>query len=253
MIDHTNLEDYVDPILFEAENNHFDPDGPFYLSLAQQMGGGVLELGCGTGRITIPLAERGIDITGLDVVAEMLAYARSKSGDLPIQWVEADVRDFHLGRQFNLICAPGSVFEHLLDRKDQEAFLACVREHLAVDGVFVIAIRFPKPSAMENVAEEQDWFAYEDENGRSVRVSGTDAYDPLRQIRHETAYRRWLDADGKEVTRRARLALRFVFPQEMEALLHYNGLTVRHRYGDWDSSPVTNESSQIIYICEKSN
>jgi SAM-dependent methyltransferase len=251
MIDHTNLEDYMDPIIFDAENDHFDPDGPFYLSLIQQISGEVLELGCGTGRLTIPLAERGIDITGVDVVPEMLARARSKAGDLPIQWVEADVRDFHLGKQFNLIYAPGSVFEHLLDRKDQEAMLANVCEHLADDGVFVVAIRFPQSRAMDNVAEEQDWFAYEDENGRSVRVSGTDAYDPVRQIRHETAYRRWLDAEGKEVTRRARLALRFVFPQEMEALLHYNGLTVLHRYGDWVSSPLTHESAQIIYVCEK--
>ena len=61
MIDHTNLEDYVDPILFDLENGDFEPDGPFHLMLAQRLGGSVLELGCGTGRITIPLAREGID------------------------------------------------------------------------------------------------------------------------------------------------------------------------------------------------
>lgn len=124
-------------------------------------------------------------------------------------------------------------------------------EHLAAEGLFVIAIRFPHPKSMENTAEEQDWFEYTDNSGRDIRVSGTDAYDSVRQIRHETAYRRWLDEDGKEVTKRARLALRFVFPQEMDALLHYNGLTVLHRYGDWDSSLLTNESNQIIYVCQQ--
>ena len=251
MIDHTNLEDYADPRLFDLENSNFEPDGPFYLSLAQQVGGSVLELGCGTGRVTIPLARHGIDMTGLDIVPGMLVRARSKAGDLPIQWVEADVRDFHLGRQFSVICAPGSVFEHLLGREDQEAMLTCVREHLAAEGLFVIAIRFPRPESMVNAEEEQDWFSYTDESGRDMRVTGTDHYDPVRQIRHETAYRRWYDAQGKEVTKRARLALRFVFPQEMEALLHYNGFTVLHCYGDWDSSPLTDESGLIIYVCKK--
>jgi len=251
VIDHTNLEDYAAPTLFDLENSDFEPDGPFLLSLAQQVGGSVLELGCGAGRVTIPLARRGIDITGLDITPGMLALARSKAGNLPIQWIEADARDFHLGRQFNLICAPGYVFEHLLDRPDQEAMLACVREHLAPDGLFVLAIRFPRPASMVNEEEEQDWFSYTAENGREIRVSGTDHYDPVRQIRHETAYRRWRDAEGREVTKKARLALRFIFPQEMEALWHYNGFTALHRYGDWDSSPLTEESRTIIYVSRK--
>ncbi len=251
MINHTNLEDYTDPVLFDLENNHFDPDGSFYLNLAQQVGGQVLELGCGTGRITIPLAAQGIDITGLDVVPEMLDLARTKAAGLPVNWVEGDVRNFHLRKQFNLICAPGCVFEHLLARTEQEAMLNCVREHLTADGMFVIATRFPHPKAMVNTEEEQDWFAYTDENGKEIRVSGTDFYDPIRQVRHETAYRRWRDKNGEEVTKRARLALRFVFPREMDALLHYNGFSVLQRYGDWDSSPLTNESSQIIYVCQK--
>jgi SAM-dependent methyltransferase len=249
VIDHTNLEDYADPILFDIENSDFEPDGPFYLSLAQQVGGPVLELGCGTGRITIPLAQQGIDMTGLDIVPDMLVQARNKAGDLAIQWIEADVRDFHLGRQYSLICAPGCVFEHLLVRTDQEAMLACVHEHLAPDGLFVISTRLPRPELMENTEEEQDWFSYTDKSGRDVKVTGTDYYDPVRQIKHETAYRRWQDAAGKEVVKRARLALRLVYPQEMEALLHYNGFTVLQRYGDWDSGPLSDDSRVIIYVC----
>jgi SAM-dependent methyltransferase len=249
MFDHSNLEEYTDPILFDLENSDFEPDGPFYLSLAKQVGGSVLELGCGTGRVTIPLAQHGIDIMGLDIVPGMLARAKSKARDLPIRWIEADVRDFHLGKQFSLICAPGFVFEHLLERADQEAMLTCVREHLAPNGLFVVAIRFPHSELMTNSDEEQDWLSYTDECGREVRVSGTDHYDPVRQIRQETAYRRWYDADGNDVTKRARLALRFVFPQEMSCLLHYNGFTVLHRYGDWDSSPLTGQSRRIIHIC----
>lgn len=251
MTDHTNLEDYADPMLFDAENSDFESDGPFYLSLAQQVAGSVLELGCGTGRITIPLAQHGVDIVGVDIVPGMIARAKSKAGDLPIQWVEADVRDFHLGQEFDMICAPGFVFEHLLDRIDQEAMLACVHEHLTPEGIFVSVIRFPGPELMINVEKEQDWSSYIDENGRAVRVSGTDYYDPVRQIREETAYRHWQDAAGRVVTRRARLALRLIFPQEMSCLLHYNGFRELHRYGDWDFSPLTDQSHRIIQVWKK--
>jgi 2-polyprenyl-3-methyl-5-hydroxy-6-metoxy-1,4-benzoquinol methylase len=251
MIDHTNLEDYADPILYDLENSDFEPDGPFCLSLAQQLGGRVLELGCGTGRVTIPLARQGIKITGLDIVPEMIACAQRKAGNLPIEWVEADVRDFHLERQFNLICAPGCVFEHLLERKDQEAMLACVHKHLAREGVFVIATRFPHPDFMVEVQEEQHWYSYIAEDRGKVTVAGTDHYDPVRQIKYETAYRRWYGDDGQEVTKRARLALRFIFPQEMETLLHYNGFKVVDRYGNWDSSPLMGDSRLIIHVCQK--
>src|SRR5215216_573078 len=88
----TNLAEYTLPELYDLENPDFEPDGSFYLALAQQCRGAVLDLGCGTGRITIPLARQGMSITGLDVVPEMLAYAQSKAAELPITWVLADVR-----------------------------------------------------------------------------------------------------------------------------------------------------------------
>jgi SAM-dependent methyltransferase len=249
MIEHTNLEDYEDPVIYDLENKDFE-DGPFYLSLAQQVSGSALELGCGTGRVTIPLAQKGIDITGLDIVPEMLARAQEKAGDLPIQWIEADIRDFHLGKRFELIYTTGSVFQHLVERRDQEMMLACVREHLLTDGLFVVDLFFPSRGSMED-SEEQDWYTYEDEEGRTVRVTGTDKYDPIGQIKHETAYRRWQDEEGREIVQRARLALRLIFPQEMEALLHYNGFSIIHRYGGWDRSSLTAESQLMIYVCKR--
>ena len=85
ILEHTNLEDYDDPAIYDLENKNFEPDGPFYLSMAQQVNGSVLELGCGTGRVTIPLARNGIDITGLDIVRGMLARAKANAGELPIR------------------------------------------------------------------------------------------------------------------------------------------------------------------------
>jgi hypothetical protein len=106
---------------------------------------------------------------------------------------------------------------------------------------------------MDSGGEEKAWFSYVDEQGREVQVSGTDHYDHLRQINHETAYRRWRDSEGQEVTRRERLALRSIFPQEMEALLHYNGFTVEHRYGDWKLHSPTDKSQNIVYVCRRAS
>ena len=249
MIDHNNLADYADPVLYDLENADEEPMGSFLLKLAQQANGPILELGCGTGRCALYLARRGFSVTGLDIVPGMLARARQKAGDLPVRWVEADARRFHLPEKFALIFEMGAVFQHLLTRPDQEAFLSGVREHLAEDSRFLISALFTKPPYMTTTAEEEEWFEYEAGDGRIIKVSGITSYDAVHQIRHETAYRRWQDDAGETITRIAPLALRSYFPQELENLLYYNGFHIEARYGNWDFSPLTDESSMLIYLC----
>jgi SAM-dependent methyltransferase len=246
-----NLVEYADPQLYDLENEDFEPDGPFLLDFAGKTGSPVLELGCGTGRLTIPMARSGVDITGLDIVPGMLERAKQKANDLPIRWVLADARAYQLGRTFRLIFESGSVFQHMLTRPDQEAFLARVCEHLEDDGRFIFGSFFPSPDQLENVEAEQDWFTAHYPDGREIRVSGTECYDALRQVKVETAYRRWRDANGREVVKVAPLSLRYNFPQELEALLHYNGLTVVDRFGDNDFSPLTKNSRLLIYVSRK--
>ena len=249
MVPNSNLDEYLHPDLYDLENPDFEPEGPFYLSIARQVGGPVLELGCGTGRMTIPLAQYGLEITALDVAPGMLAAARAKAGDLPIRWLEADVRDFHLGQAFNFVFENGGVFMHMLTNADQLAFLACVREHLAPRGRFVVSLFFPHPDQLVTNLEEKDWFSYQDGQGRTVRVSGIEEYDELRQVKTETAYRRVASPDGSETLHTAPLQLRYTFPQEMEGLLDRAGLAVVERYGSADRSTLTAESRSIVYVC----
>jgi SAM-dependent methyltransferase len=244
----SNLAEYADAELYDLENPEFEPGGSFFLSLAQEVGGPVLELGCGTGRFVIPLAQHGIDVAGLDVMPGMLARAQQKAPGLPIQWVEADARTFQVGQKFRLIFDYAAAFLHLLERADHEAVLARVREHLTPDGWFVLVNLFLRPNLMTDQAE-QEWFTYRDQHGRDVRVSGTLRYDLVRQIYHEDAVRRWHTETGEAVERYAPLARRFFFPPELEALFHYNGFKVVHRYGDWDRSPLTDESPLMIFVC----
>ena len=246
-----NPAEYADPEIYDLENREFETDGLFFLDFAKRLNGPVLELGCGTGRVTIPLAQHGVEITGLDAVPAMIERAKRKAGALPVRWIVADARAFRLDRSFRLVFETGSVFQHMLTRPDQEAFLGRVREHLENDGIFIAALMFPHPDRLAAEEAEKEWFAYENAAGQRVRVSGTEQYDPVRQVMLETAHRRWVDERGREILRTAPLSLRYVFPREMEALLHYNGFTVLEQFGDWDSGPLTSASRNMIFVCRR--
>jgi SAM-dependent methyltransferase len=244
----TNLEEYDDPEIYDQENADFEPDGDFYLAYAQQIGGAVLELGCGTGRITIPMAQQGVNITGIDIVPQMIEQAKAKAVNLPIQWITADVRDFSAEQTFRLIFESGATFQHMLTRADQERMLARVRQHLEPEGRFIVSTMMPSLDLLADQGE-QEWFSYENREGREVRVSGTQHFDWLTQIKTETAIRRWKDASGQEIIKHTPLSLRYTFPQETEVLLHYNGFVILESFGDWDKSPLTGKSGHIIHIC----
>jgi len=250
MLDHPNNENYLDPRLYDLESGPFKLDGTILFELARRAGGPLLEVGCGTGRVTIPLAQRGFEMTGLDAAPEMLHRARQKADGLPVHWICADVRRFRIQSRYRFIFTVGAPFQHLLSRPDQEAMLARVREHLTPDGKLLIDASLPRPARMVDALEEEEWFSYVDDNGRDITVSGTDQYDHIRGIWHQTYFRRWLADSGQPVTRRVRLALRYFMPQEMEALLHYNGFKILDRFGDWVGAPLSESSGHQIYLCE---
>ena len=239
MIDHNNLEEFADPHTYDIEDSS-DTGVAFYTALAQETGGPVLEIACGTGRVSIPIARLGFAVTGLDIVPGMLALARSKSAGLPTRWVEGDGRAFDLGEQFRLIFLTGNAFQAFLTRADQEALLERVRAHLYDEGLFAFETRNPRWATqthagqvehgrarppgeglfafLETRDEEEHWQTYTDSRGREVRVSMTQAYDHVAQILHWTTYRRWREGD-QEQTKITRIAVRYTFPQELEALL----------------------------------
>ena len=221
MIDHNNLEEFADPQNYDAEDSS-DTGVAFYTALAQETGGPVLEIACGTGRVSIPIARLGLAVTGLDIVPGMLALARSKSAGLPARWVEGDARTFDLGEQFRLIFMTGNAFQAFLTRADQQALLARVRAHLHDEGLFAFETRNPRWAGhapreqaeeglfanLETREQEQQGQPYTDSRGRAVHVSRTQVYDHVAQILHWTTYRRWRAANrpacppaGSRVTR----------------------------------------------------
>ena len=268
MLDHDNLDAFSDPEKYDTHEN--DAGVAFYTALAQETGGPVLELACGTGRVGIPIARLGIAVTGLDIVPGMLEQARRKSRGLPVRWIEGDARAFNLGERFGLIFLTGNAFQWFLTLADQEALLQSVRAHLHDAGVFAFETRNPlwatpqtradREAILERARRRGDWFVLResrddqelqvDANGRDVHVSRTIAYDHVAQLLHVVHSRRWREGN-EEQTKTTRMALRYTFPQELAALLHYNGFTIVGQYGDWNREPLTDESTSIIIVCRK--
>ncbi len=252
----SDLAEYTDAEEYDRENGTSGPDLDYYLALARATGGPGLDLACGTGFLTIPFARLGLAMVGVDRAPAMLDLARHKAGALPIRWVQGDCRTLDLGEQFRLITLTGNAFQEFLTREDQEGLLGTAHRHLAPGGHFAFETRFPRPSVLltaaaldGNWSEETVWRAFTDEAGRAVTVSTAQRYDALRQTAKYVIHRRWQE-DGHDEVRSERTSLRFVYPQEMEALLHYNGLVIRDAYGDWDQRPLTNDSPRMIYVCQ---
>jgi 2-polyprenyl-3-methyl-5-hydroxy-6-metoxy-1,4-benzoquinol methylase len=252
MLDHNNLEEFLDPANYDLEEaDRSAPRIKFYADLAQQTGGPALELACGSGLVTLPIAASGIPVTGVDLARPMLLHARRKARQrqVSVDLVEADVRQLHFHKKFVFVLLTGNAFQAFLRRADQERLLETVKCHLSPQGTFAFETRNPSGNDLTDQPDEQDWFTYKNIQGQKVSVSGTQRYDPLTQVMHWTTYRRWFDADENR-TRITRIACRFTHPQELEALLHYNGFRIVDQYGDWNRDGLTARSEHIISLCQ---
>ncbi len=222
----------------------------FYVRRVQEFGGPVLELGCGTGQLTIPMARAGVTMTGLDLSEPMLARAREKASEqnVDVTWVQADCRDFALGQQFGLIFFPANSLLHLLDWRDVQSCLTQVKKHLRPGGAFVFEIFNPSLALLTRVPDQRHLVgAYPDPDGRGMmRVTESSVYDAATQINHIHWHYR-IEGQSEETT--ATFDLRMCFPQEIEALLHYNGFDMRAKYGDDDETPFTGQSSRQLIVC----
>lgn len=249
-----NLDEYRDGEMYDAINGGAEIGGAFYFDLAHECGNPILELACGTGRITIPLAEQGFDVTGVDITPEMLERAEQKAAvqGASIEWIRADARKLNLGRRFKMAFTTGNSFQAFLDSESQEDLLRTVRVHLIPGGVFAFETRNPNLAALATGIGGADYeWAFVDHAGRRVTALEQRRYDPESQVEHYTTQYRWTDDRNGSAERETHISLRYVFPQELEALLYYNGFELMHLYGDFEKSPFTAVSPLMVCVCRK--
>lgn len=241
---------YWDGEHYDAFNVPYQDDMKFYLAEARKARGPVLELACGTGRLTIPLAAAGLDVTGLDVAAPMLALARSKAGAAGVKarFVKGDARSFRLGRRFKLVFIAFNSLQHLGRRGEIEGLFASVARHLAPGGRFILDVFNPDPRYLMRDPDELLPVAYYDapDGSGKVLVNERYSYDKAAQVSRIT----WLyRAEKTGRTLKKRLNLRCFYPEELLALAHYNGFKVTARYGDFNRRPFGPDSPKQVLVC----
>ncbi|MBS3816214.1 MAG: class I SAM-dependent methyltransferase [Candidatus Thermoplasmatota archaeon] len=242
------------PIYFDGE--HYDAwterevDIPFYKKQVKKYGDPVLELGCGTGRITIPIAREGFDITGLDLSRELLRRAKEKAEkeELDIRWIEGDMRKFSLDQDFNLIFVPFNTIQHILSLEELERVFEDVKQHMKTDGRFIVEFFNPDLDILNrDPQEEHEVMEYEDPNGEGkVKITEKTSYEKAKQMLHLNWFYNFED---RRVTKE--WTSRIWFPKEVDEVFKYNDFETEHKYGDFDESPFTNNSGQQIVVCKK--
>ena len=223
---------------------------PFYIKQAKKFGGPILELACGTGRIAIPIAKEEISIVGLDFSAKMLLQAKknSEENNLEIEWIEADMTNFSLSRQFSLIIIPAAAMNWVLGNRSLENCLTCVKKHLQQNGRFIFNVFNPNLGILQrDPSKKYQSYEYPNPDGKgTVVVTQSNYYNKATQISHVTSY---YNIKNKETIKK--LKLRMFFPQELDALLNYNGFKIDYKYGSFDEKPFNSDSNWQIVICHK--
>jgi SAM-dependent methyltransferase len=244
------LELYEDADFYDTEFASRDHELPFFLEQARRASGPVLEIACGTGRLTLPIAAQGIDVTGLDVSLPMLEKAKQKAVEhgLNIPWVHQDCRAISLSRQFGLIFSATNAMQHLHDIESVHAFLTSARDSLTPDGVLLIDVFNPDPSKLARKSEVRYLHKMiTAPDGSSVRVEASSAYRAQSQVLHFDLF--YLVA-GREI-RRKQVNMRCFFPEELLALSKLAGLEVIDRLGDYDGSPLSDRSPKQLLFCKR--
>ncbi|MFH1620067.1 MAG: class I SAM-dependent methyltransferase [bacterium] len=241
-------EVYWDGRHYDLDNKSSPDDFPFYLKAAKKAHGPVLELACGTGRLSIQLARCGLDITGLDVSPGMLLQSREKGKTLglKIKWILADATRFNLKRKFKLIFIPYNSMQHIHDWRAIENLFRCVRRHLAPGGRFIFDVFNPHPAYFVRDPEEPlPVGCYPDPyDGKELSVMETNVYDRATQV-NRIVWHYW---KGGRLVRSRRLNMRCFYPQELESLLSFGGWRILARYGDFNRKPFQSKSMKQIFI-----
>ena len=260
LVDAGSREHYSDAALYDYEYRRRRADVTFYRELAKRRdAASILELGAGSGRVTIPLARDGRDIVAIDQSAAMLAKLRARIAALPaasrerVRVVAGDLRDFDAHGKFPLVIAAFNTLEHLYTRGEVDACLRRVARHLAPGGAFAFDVQLPDLGWLirDPVKRWARTKFTDPTTGRATYYSTNHDYDPISQIALIRLY--YEPVDGKGPTRVVKLSQRKFFPAELEALIAHAGMRVVARYGDFSWRPLDGDAESQVLVCERSS
>lgn len=231
-----------------------DDDLQMYRDFALAADGPVLELGCGTGRVLIPLARDGHQVTGLDVSAAMLAAVRAKVDAAHLEdrvtLVQGDMRDFDLTARFGLAFIPINTFMHCYDTHQQLACLRSIHRHLQSGGGLIVDVYHPDLQALleSDGRLVSEGAMFDPETGHTIQRFYTRRLDLATQTQHITFIMDEMDLAGTVRRHVFPLRMRFVYRYEMELLLHIAGYGLEAIHGSYELEPFDSSSERMIFV-----
>lgn len=247
--------------LYEFRNS---VDLQYFLSCAARPGMRILELGCGTGRISIPLARAGHTVTALDLSRAMLDRMSWKLEQEDeelrsrISLVNASMSEFSLDTEFDLVLIPFRAFQHLVSNAEQRACLLAVREHLALDGRLVFDIFDPDIARIAGYVSAGDAFRQDLEvetpAGGLLRRYTRIIADTRRQVHQVTMRFEQLDGNGRVTDNdEENFSMRWMTHNEAVLLLELCGLAVENTLSAYDGSALEERRGDLIYTCRRND
>jgi ubiquinone/menaquinone biosynthesis C-methylase UbiE len=229
--------------------NTFLSDLQFYIKwLPKKKGAKLLELCCGTGRLTIPIAKEGYDICGIDSSSSMLKQANAKAVEagLEIKFLEADIRTLDLPEQYDLIFIPFNSIHHLYQNEDLFDTLKVVKKHLKEDGLFLLDCYNPDIHYITEAEKGKNKIAeYTTQDGRKVMIEQTMRYENKTQINRIE----WHFFINDQFDSIQNLDMRMFFPQELDCYLKLNGFSIIQKFGSFEEETFNDHSEKQLFVC----
>jgi SAM-dependent methyltransferase len=239
--------------LYDLFYDDFQEDFEMYRGFAERTGGLILEIGTGTGRVALALAEDGHSVVGLELSEAMRTIAQHKADRAQltgrVEFVTGDMRRFKINQHFGLIIVPLNTFLHNLTLDDQLAALSCFKKHLRPGGLLVMDCFNPDPAHAEDDRRLLVQRSVIDrETGQAALLLLSRATDWSQQFQEITYLIDRPDQQG--VVQRAILqtSFRFIFRNEIQLLLKLGGFDLKEVYGSYELDPFGSGSDKLIVV-----
>ncbi len=241
---------------FYDRDVQYNEDLSLYLNFAHRTGDPILEVGCGTGRVLIPLAQAGYHVTGIDISKAMLTRAQAKARQHGIQHrvslIQTDARYLALAQQFTLIIYAANSFMHHITLEEQRRVLQRLREHLRPGGLLIIDLFNPDINQLSRANGELTLVKmWQDEEGRRVLKFQSVVASPTHQTLDVTYVYDRVFADGHVERTVAPFRLRYLWPNEIRLLIESTGLRLKALYGSYELEPVDDGAPRLIVVARR--
>lgn len=258
---------YIDPAFYDLEYDVRSDDIPFYKEQCHQISKVVkdpivLELGCGTGRVAIPLAKEGFKVTGIDNHRGMLDLAIKKAGDVKVDFVQADFTSFNLETKVDIVLMPYNAFQHIHDDNDVSKFFKNLKKYMNKGCRFIMEVMNPLDDDLsrgpDDFAPFDAFYVKKEPDGSLVRVNKDDSdakilviedtvvFDPITKVAN---YKLYYSLDGEDLFTK-RIDLRMYQEKELKELVMFNDFNVLNIFGDFNKNPLKYDSQSMVILSE---